>query len=44
MSDEQFIGIFICLALMLFILEVGMLSICDHLKDIKRLLKKKEDK
>lgn len=40
MSEAQFIGIFTGIAISMFILEVGMISICDYLKSIKRLLEK----
>ena len=40
MDDAQFWGIFIGLSLILMIVEIGMLSICDYLKGIKKLLEK----
>lgn len=36
MSDTQFTGICIFLFMIMAILEIGMISICDHLKAIKR--------
>lgn len=38
MSESQFIGIYITLLLTMLILEICLLSICDHLKSIKKLL------
>lgn len=40
MGDSQFAGIYLILLLIMFIVEVGMLSACDHLKTIKRILEK----
>ena len=40
MNDAQFYGIFIVLLLIMIIVEIGMLSICDYLKEIKKLLEK----
>ena len=38
MNNDQFYGIFIGLLLIMIIVEIGMMSICDHLKEIKKLL------
>lgn len=40
MSNDQFLGFFIGLLLIVIIVEIGMLSICDYLKGIKKLLEK----
>ena len=40
MDDAAFWWIFMGLLLSLMIVEIGMLSICDYLKKIKRLLEK----
>ena len=40
MNNDQFYGIFIGLLLIMIIVEIGMLSICDYLKEIKKLLEK----
>ena len=40
MNNVQFYGIFIALFLIMMIVEIGMLSICDYLKEIKKLLEK----
>ena len=40
MNNDQFYGIFIGLLLIMIIVEIGMLSICDYLKKIKKLLEK----
>lgn len=40
MNNDQFYGIFIVLLLIMIIVEIGMLSICDYLKEIKKLLEK----
>ena len=40
MNNDQFYGIFIGLLLIMLIVEIGMLSICDYLKEIKKLLEK----
>lgn len=40
MNDDQFFGIFIGLLLIMMIVEIGMLSICVYLKEIKKLLEK----
>ena len=40
MNNDQFYGIFIVLLLIMMIVEIGMLSICDYLKEIKKLLEK----
>lgn len=40
MSNDQFIGIFVGLLIIMVTVEIGLLSICEHLKEIKRLLKK----
>ena len=40
MNNDQFYGIFIALLLIMIIVEIGMLSICDYLKEIKKLLEK----
>lgn len=42
MTNSQLVGIFMCLFITMFILEVGMLTICDRLKTIVRLLEKFE--
>ena len=40
MNNDHFYGIFIGLLLIMIIVEIGMLSICDYLKEIKKLLEK----
>ena len=40
MNNDQFYGIFIGLLLIMIIVEIGMMSICDYLKVIKKLLEK----
>ena len=40
MNNDQFYGIFIGLLLIMIIVEIGMMSICDYLKEIKKLLEK----
>lgn len=40
MNNDQFYGIFIGLLLIMMIVEIGMMSICDYLKEIKKLLEK----
>ena len=40
MNDAQFYGVFIALLIIMAVVEIGMLSICDYLKKIKRLLEK----
>lgn len=40
MNDAQFYGVFIVLLIIMAVVEIGMLSICDYLKKIKRLLEK----
>ena len=40
MNNDQFYGIFIGLLLIMMMVEIGMLSICDYLKEIKKLLEK----
>ena len=40
MNNDQFYGIFIGLLLIMMIVEIGMMSICDYLKEIKNLLEK----
>lgn len=39
MNDAQLCGVF-ALLLIMAVVEIGMLSICDYLKEIKRLLEK----
>lgn len=43
MSDAQFVGIYFALLIIMITLEVGMLSVCQHLRDIKELLGKKRN-
>lgn len=43
MSEDQFIGIYFALMIIMITLEVGMLSVCKHLRDIKGLLEKKRN-
>ena len=40
MDNDKFYGIFIGLLLIMMIVEIGMMSICDYLKEIKKLLEK----
>ena len=40
MNNDHFYGIFIGLLLIMIIVEIGMMSICDYLKEIKKLLEK----
>ena len=40
MTNDQFYGIFIILLFILVIVEIGMFSIRDYLKEIKELLEK----
>ena len=40
MNNDQFYGIFIGLLLIMIIVEIGMMSICGYLKEIKKLLEK----
>ena len=39
MSDAQFCGIYFVLLWTMLIVEIGVFSICGHLKDIKRCFK-----
>ena len=43
MSEDQFIGIYFALLIIMITLEVGMISVCNHLRDIKELLGKKQN-
>lgn len=43
MTDSQFIGIYVALSLIMLILEIGLISICAHLRDIKEELKRRSD-
>lgn len=43
MSDGQFVGIYFALIIIMITLEVGMLSVCKHLREIKGLLEKKRN-
>ena len=40
MNDAQFLGGFAVLLIIMAVVEIGMLSICDYLKEIKKLLEK----
>ena len=40
MNDAQFYGVFIELLIIVAVVEIGMMSICDYLKEIKKLLEK----
>ena len=40
MTNDQFYGIFIALLFILAIVEIGIFSIRDYLKEIKELLEK----
>lgn len=40
MNDAQLCGIFIALLGILATVEIGMISICDYLKEIKKLIEK----
>lgn len=40
MNNDQFFGVFVVLLIIMEVVEIGMLSICDYLKKIKRLLEK----
>ena len=40
MNNDPFYRIFIGLLLIMMMVEIGMLSICDYLKEIKKLLEK----
>lgn len=43
MSEDQFIGIYFALMIIMITLEVGMISVCNHLRDIKGFLKKERN-
>lgn len=40
MNNDQFLVVFAVLLFIMVIVEIGMLSICDYLKKIKKLLEK----
>lgn len=40
MSNDHFGGIFFALLIILLVLEFGMMTICERLKEIRRLLEK----
>ena len=40
MNDAQFYGVFIERLIIVAVVEIGMMSICDYLKEIKKLLEK----
>ena len=42
MTDAQYAGIYAMLFLIMLITEIGLLSVCNHLKAIKRLLEKRD--
>ena len=43
MDNCQFIGIYIALLAIMVVTEWGLLTICKHLKDIERELKRRAD-
>ena len=43
MSEDQFIGIYFALMIIMITLEFGMISVCKHLRDIKGLLEKERN-
>ena len=40
MSEYQFIGIFFGILIIMLITEIGFITICSYLKEIKKLLEK----
>ena len=40
MNDAQFFGVFVALLVIMAAVEIGMISICDYLREIKKLLEK----
>ena len=40
MNNGQFLVVFAVLLFIMVVVEIGMLSICDYLKKIKKLLEK----
>ena len=40
MREYQFIGIFFGILIIILITEIGFITICSYLKEIKRLLEK----
>lgn len=40
MRESQFIGIFFGILIIMLITEIGFITICSYLKEIKRLLEK----
>ena len=40
MNNDQFLVVFVVLLFIMVAVEIGMLSICDYLKKIKKLLEK----
>lgn len=43
MTDDQFVGIYFVLLIIMITLEVGVISGCKHLRDIKGLLDKERN-